>query len=206
MEKKKTPKSLTIMIPEGLVPLDLLRTVNDLAARHHLRVYLTTAQNLRLLDITEDNIAPVKEALEAAGARLKGPGRFPLPRVCVGREYCNLGVIDTFALSRRILRTFGGREKVKPKFKVAVAGCPASCSNVLTTDIGIKATRGGFDLYVGGKGGPQPRKGRRIGRGLSEDELMSMIEKVVDYHDKTTTRKQRMSKMITDPDFPFQEV
>ncbi len=42
--------------------------------------------------------------------------------------------------------------------------------------------------------------------GLSEDELMAMIEKVVDYHDKTTTRKQRMSKMITDPDFPFQEV
>jgi len=202
----KPPKSLTVMVPEGLVPAGLLQTVHELVAKYDLRLYLTTAQNLRLLNITEDNAGPVKEALAAAGAQLKGPGRFPLPRVCVGKEYCNLGVVDTFALSRKILRAFGGRENVKPKFKVAVAGCPASCSNVLTTDIGVKATRNGFDLYVGGKGGPNPRKGMRIGKGLDEEELLQMIAGVVDYHDRTTVKKQRMSKMIGNADFPFSEV
>ena len=202
----QVPKSLTVMLPEGILPPRLLSAVNNLVEQYGLALYLTTAQNLRLLNITEENVEPVKQALAEAGAQLKGPGRFPLPRLCVGKEYCNLGVVDTFGLSKKIRETFGGRKNVKPKFKVAVAGCPASCSNVLTTDIGVKATKSGFDLYVGGKGGPSPKKGIRIARGISEEELLEKIGELVEFHDRTTTRKQRMSKMVTDSGFPFSEV
>ena len=56
------------------------------------------------------------------------------------------------------------KRKTKAKFKIAVAGCTLCCSNPKTTDIGVVATREGYELFAGGKGGPYPKIGRRIGR------------------------------------------
>lgn len=199
-------KSLTILIPEGVVPNLILATVTDLVRRYHLGLYLSTAQNLRLLDIRDEDEDAIREALAAAGAELKGPGKFPLPKICVGGAYCNLGLIDTIALSRTILATFKGRGPVKPKFKIAIAGCPASCSDALLTDIGIKATRSGFDVHVGGKGGPFPKIGRRIAKGVDEAAVLAIIERLVAFHSEKTEKKQRFAKLLEEPDFPYPEV
>nr|MBF0220971.1 nitrite reductase [Desulfobulbaceae bacterium] len=199
-------KSMTILIPEGLVPLATLNAVNDLVEKYGLQVYLSTAQNLRILNFKDEDEEAIKKALASVGAVFKGPGKFPLPRVCVGENYCKLGVVDTFALSKKITAKFGGRTGVKPKFKIAVSGCPASCAGTHTTDIGVKATRSGYEIYVGGKGGAIPRTGRRIAKGADEFKVLEVIERVVDFHDQHTTKKQRMSKVIDLPDFPYPEV
>jgi sulfite reductase beta subunit-like hemoprotein len=197
---------LTIMLPGGIVPPGILARVSELADEYGFGVYLSTAQNLRLINIPEEHLEAVRSALADAGAVFKGPGRFPLARVCIGAVNCNLGIVDTIALARRIHERFGGREKVKPKFKIAVSGCPAACSGAMLTDIGIVATRSGFDLYAGGKGGPRPKTGRRIGRGMDEAALLDAIEALVDFHDRKTGKKQRFARLLDDPGFPFAEV
>lgn len=203
---KVQKKSITILIPEGLVPASILNTVNELVGKYGLQIYLSTAQNLRILNFKEEDEETIKNALLEVGAVFKGPGKFPLPKVCVGKNYCKLGIVDTFALSKTITAKFGGRTGVKPKFKIAVSGCPASCANSHSTDIGIKATRSGYEIYVGGKGGAVPRNGRRIAKGVDDSQVLEVIERVVDFHDKNTTKKQRMSKLIDLPDFPYPEV
>ena len=67
------------------------------------------------------------------------------------------------------------------------------------------ATKKGFDLFVGGKGGPNPKVGRRVLRNLSEEEVVDAVETLVEFHDKKTGKKQRMVKLIDDPEFPFPE-
>jgi NAD(P)H-nitrite reductase large subunit len=89
--------------------------------------------------------------------------------------------------------------------KIAVSACPLSCSGVLTTDIGVMATRAGFDVFAGGKGGPYPKVGRRIVRKAGEAEVLHVIEKLINFHDAHTTQKQRMYKLLDHPDFPFPE-
>lgn len=209
MQKEKESKeafgSLTILLPGGRLPAELLAAVNELAGRYGFSLYLSTAQNLRLTGIREQDLGPIREALAVHGAEFKGPGKFPLPKICVGKESCNLGLIDTFLLSDRILARFGSRANVKPKFKIAIAGCPASCSGALLTDIGIVATRSGFDIYVGGKGGAFPKVGRKILKGVAEEEVLAVIERLVDFHDAKTPTKQRMGKLLDDPEFPFPE-
>ena len=204
--KNQLKKSLTILTPAGLVSAVILNKVNDLVKRYELGVYLSTAQNIRLLDIKEQDEQAIKDELHGAGVSLKGPGKFPLPRVCVGSNYCNLGLVDTMALSDTILTKFADKGPFKPKFKIAVAGCPASCSNITMTDIGIKATSSGFDLYVGGKGGPKPTIGRRIGRGIDEERVIEVIAELVAFHDRKAGKKMRMSKLLNDPEFAFPEV
>lgn len=198
--------SLTILLPAGRLPLDIMAKGQELARQHSLEIYLSTAQNLRLVGVTEENAETIKEALAALGADFKAAGKFPLPRVCIGQEYCNLGVIDPEILSKNILDRFAKKEKTKAKFKIAVAGCTMCCSNVKTTDIGIMASRAGFEVFAGGKGGPYPRIGRRIARDADEEQVLEIVENLVNFHDRKTATKQRMYKLLGDADFPYPEV
>jgi len=205
-EAKSINKSLTILIPEGVVSAPILQTVAQLVGQYDLGLYLSTAQNLRLLDIRDEDEPAIRAALAGVGAELKGPGKFPKPKICVGESYCNLGLVDTMALSRKIRLTFKGKEPVKPKFKIAISACPASCSDALLADIGIKATRAGYEVYAGGKGGPFPKIGRRIAKGADDERVLAIIERLVAFHDEKTEKKQRFAKLMEEPDFPFPEV
>lgn len=203
-ENKKV--SLTVLLPAGRLPLEIMSEAYRLASEYNLRIYLSTLQNLRLTDVAEKNIEDIKAALSAAGADFKGAGKFPLPRVCIGKDHCNLGIVDTEALSDQILERFSYKAHTKAKIKIAVAGCTMCCSNIKTTDIGVMATRNGYEVFAGGKGGPFPKVGRRVGKKLVADQVLDIIENVVTFHDNKTEKKQRMSKLISDPDFPYPEV
>lgn len=195
--------NLTVLLPAGRVPLNLLDKVNGIAQKFGLEIYLSTAQNLRLMSIREQDLDEIKQELAETGAVFKGPGKFPLPKICVGKPHCNVGIIDTQTLSNRITEYFKDRKNVKPKFKIAVSGCTLSCSGALLADIGVVATRKGFDVYAGGKGGPRPTVGRKICSSINEDRVLEVIEQLVDFHDAKTGKKQRMVKLLNEPDFCF---
>jgi sulfite reductase beta subunit-like hemoprotein len=197
--------SLTILLPGGRLSLDIMETALAAAKKYHLGIYLSTLQNLRLLDVPESLLDEIKKPFADLGAEFKAPGKFPTPRVCVGRSHCKLGLIDTEALSRKILAHFAGREKTKGKLKIAIAACAMGCSGIGTSDIGIVATRNGYDIFVGGKGGTYPKISRRIRRDVNEDEVVETLDALIEFHDRKTATKQRMFKLLDDPDFPFSE-
>lgn len=203
MEEKQI--SITVLLPAGKLPLDIMDKARELARRFELGVYCSLMQNLRLTNVPESAVATVKEELAALGADFKGPGKFPLPRVCVGKDHCPLGLVDTKAMSDKIISRFAGREKTKAKFKIAISACPLSCSSPKATDIGLVATKKGYEVYVGGKGGPFPKVGRRIKREAGPKEALDIISELVDFHHQKTLSKQRMSKLLSDPEFPFAE-
>jgi len=196
---------LTILLPAGRLLLPVMAKANEVAQQYNLEVYLSTAQNLRLMGIKEEDVADIKAALAAVGAEFKAPGKFPVPRVCIGKRDCTMGVGDPERISRLILDKFGSRPMTKPKFKIAVAGCILSCAGVMTTDIGIVATRKGLDIYVGGKGGPHPNVARRIVRDTDEQTMLKVIGELVEFHDAHTPKKQRMFKLLEHPEFPYKD-
>ncbi len=202
MEQENT-ESLTVLCPSGLVEPDFFQAVGRIVSRYGLTTYLSTSQNLRLLEVRQEDREAIMEELAAVGARFKGHVKFPFPRVCVSRPHCRLGTFDTFGLSKKITQYFNGFEQIKPKLKIAISGCTVACSGPLTTDIGIVGTRKGLEVYVGGKLGAYPKVGRRIARGASEDQVLAIIEALVTYHYRKTKTKQRLAKYLDEPDFPY---
>ncbi len=199
-------QSIKLLLPAGRLPLDIMEAAQRLAKKHSCGIYLSTAQNLWLLDVPNTVADDVKQELAALGADFKAPGKFPLPRVCVGKGHCKLAVIDTEALSDKILDKFSRCRKTKAKFKIAISACTLCCSSAKTTDIGIIAHRKGYDFFVGGKGGPFPKIGRCIAKSCNEVEMLDMLSVLVDFHDLKTEKKQRMFKLLDDPEFPYSEV
>ena len=201
-KRKPTAPYITIALAAGRLAPAQFAAVNKVVQEYRLSTYLTTMQNIRLLDVPENKSAEIKEELIGAGVAIKGPGQFPMPRVCAGRPYCNLAQADPSQLSAAILKRLG-RTNVKPKFKIAIAACSANCSGAVLADIGVVAGRSGYDIYAGGKGGPQPRAGKRIMRRVAADEAVEVIEQLVAFHDHKTKKKKRFYKLLADPDFPF---
>lgn len=204
MDEKKM--SVTVLLPAGRLPLDIMDEIHSFARKYDLGLYCSTVQNIRILEVPESKVQEIKDALIPLGADFKGPGKFPLPRVCVGKPHCNLGLIDIESLNDAILVRHGARKNVKGKFKISLSGCPLGCSGVKTTDIAVVATKKGLELFAGGHGGPFPKLGRRYLRGATEEEIIDAIGVLVDFHDAKTSKKQRMYKLIDDTDFPFTEV
>ncbi len=197
-----TRTNITILLPAGRVPLDILQKSHELALKYKLGVYLSTLQNLRLTDVPEEAVSEIKETLGSLGAQFKAPGVFPLPRVCVGKPHCNLALIDTEALNARILDRFQEKTFTKPKLKLSIAACTVCCSGVKTSDIGIMATRNGYELFIGGKGGPFPKVGKRIMQNGTDEEVLEALEQLIDFHDHKTSKKQRMFKLLDDTNLP----
>jgi NAD(P)H-nitrite reductase large subunit len=202
-ENNQSWQSITVMLTAGRLSLPLLDTVAELMRDYPFELYLSTAQNLRLIKVREEDVAPIKSRLAGVGADFKAPGKFPVPKVCVGLSHCTTGIGDTERLSRLILERFGHRTGLKPKLKIAIAGCPLSCSGALLADIGVIATRQGWEIHAGGKGGPKPQVGRRIIRQAGEEQVVEVIGKLVDFHQLKTGTKQRLRKLLDDPEFPY---
>ena len=106
---------------------------------------------------------------------------------CTGTDFCNLALIDTktraMALARELLQKAGG---IRP-LTIRWSGCPASCGNHHTADIGLQGCKvkvngkivDGVHVSVGGRGGRDPRAATRILEDLPCDELPEVLERLV---------------------------
>jgi len=206
MSDESSGVSITVLLPAGRLPLDLMQAAHGLAEKHGFGIYLSLTQNIRLINVPESAVEAVKTDLAALGAEFKGPGKFPLPRICVGKPHCNLGLVDTEAMSRKIMDRFGSRPMTKAKFKISLTACPVGCAWTKNTDISILANRAGYVVYAGGKGGPFPQIARRIKQKATEEEVLEILDTLVEFHDRKTKTKQRMFKLLKDPEFPYPEV
>ena len=206
MSTSSTGVSITVLLPAGRLPIDLMKAIQDQAEKHDFGIYCSLSQNIRLINVPEAIASKVKDELALLGATFKAPGQFPLPRTCIGKPHCSFGLVDTEKLNNKLLACFEGRKKTKAKFRIAIAGCTVGCPWTKNTDISIMASRVGYSVYAGGKGGMVPRSGIRIIKKATEQEVLDIVQKLVDFHDLKTKNKQRMSKLMNDPDFPFSEV
>lgn len=195
--------NITILLPEGRLPLEVLDKVRDLAREHGLTLYLTNEQNLRLLQVPQEKTEGIKQELVSLGVDLKGPGKLPLPRVCVGRDNCDLGRMDPARLSRRIVERLSQGAEVKPKLKMGISACTMACSGATIKDMGVVASKNGYSLYVGGKGGVSPQPGRRVLKEAGEEDILQAMQEIFCFHQERTPKKQRMAKLIDEPDFPY---
>jgi len=106
---------------------------------------------------------------------------------CTGTDFCNLALIDTKTRAVALAKEFEARFGTTRPLAVRWSGCPASCANHHTADIGLQGCKvkvngtivDGVHVFVGGRGGADPRPGVRILEDLPCDELPEVLERLV---------------------------
>jgi ferredoxin-nitrite reductase len=111
---------------------------------------------------------------------------------CTGRQFCNIAVSETkghaFGLMDR-LRAQGVR---LAGIKINMSGCPSSCAQTYTGDIGLKGVRvrrkggtcDGFDVFVGGGAHGPVELGLLYRKGVDLDQLPGLIAELVRTYDR----------------------
>jgi sulfite reductase beta subunit-like hemoprotein/nitrite reductase/ring-hydroxylating ferredoxin subunit len=106
---------------------------------------------------------------------------------CTGKQFCNIAVTETKAHALQLIEQLRQRSLELHGIRIHMSGCPSSCANHHTADIGLKGvrvkrllgTREGFDVFLGGGvgGGLHLALPHRLG--VDVDQLPNLVDEVV---------------------------
>ncbi len=183
-----------LVVPGGRVTATQLAELAHLADTYGSgEVRFTTEQNLLIPNVTDTALRellaePLLHELPYAPPEvLRGLV------VCTGIDFCDLALVDTKARAIPMTRALAAKlADRKDPLRIAWSGCPASCANHQSADIGFEGTKvridgtvvEAVDVWVGGRGGPRPCAGQRIMENVPMTEVPSVLEHLARFFPK----------------------
>ncbi|MFO0970649.1 MAG: nitrite/sulfite reductase [Gemmataceae bacterium] len=139
-EQKQTGYgAVTVLVPQGNMTSDQMRGLAKLAEDSGdgmLRV--TIDQNLVLAYIPLANLPRVYSALKVLGLALAGASQIDDIVTCPGAYSCNLALTKTMNLGAALVQAVSNHpDKAVRKLHIHSSGCPNSCGQHWTGDIGF---------------------------------------------------------------------
>ena len=154
------------------------------------RIRLTPHQKVLVLDVPEDTVDGLIEAVQPLGLHAK-PSPFRRSTIaCTGIEFCKLAFVETKGLAARVIDDMEDRladVEIPTPISLHINGCPNSCARIQTADIGLKGQYIGeeyvFQVHLGGGLASTDREEGGLGRtvrGLkvTADDLSDYVERV----------------------------
>lgn len=134
-----------IITTNGKVTTDFIRNVAEAADKFGSgQIAFTSRMTVEIQGIPYGKSDDFLSFLNERGIESGGTGPKVRPVVSCKGTTCQYGLIDTFALSEEIHKTFykGYRSvKLPHKFKIAVGGCPNNCVKPDINDLGVIGQR-----------------------------------------------------------------
>ncbi|AMW13621.1 sulfite reductase [Streptomyces qaidamensis] len=175
----------------GRVDGATITKIADLAEAHGSgRVRTTVEQKMIVLDVEENQVESLVEALEALDLTARPSSFRRGTMACTGIEFCKLAIVET---KQRGAQLIDELERRLPDFDepltINLNGCPNACARIQVADIGLKGQlmlddRGeqveGYQVHLGGALGLEAGFGRKV-RGLkvTSEELPDYVERVL---------------------------
>ncbi|MBW1600667.1 nitrite/sulfite reductase [Streptomyces sp. JJ66] len=190
----------------GRVDGATLTKIADLAEAHgSQRVRTTVEQKMLVLDVPEEQVAPLREGLAALDLTTE-PSPFRRGTMaCTGIEFCKLAIVETKGRGAALIDEL---ERRLPDFEEPVTinlnGCPNSCARIQVADIGLKGQLvldedgnqvEGYQVHLGGSLGLEPGFGRKV-RGLKVTAagLPDYVERVLRNFSEQRTEGERFAQ------------
>lgn len=196
LSQHKTPGYAIVNI--SLKPLDRapgdisagqMRTVADLADLYSFGEIRTThEQNMVLPHVKLADLYAVYTGLKADSLASANIGLISDIICCPGMDYCALATARSIPISQQIAERFADpiRQKAIGEMKIKISGCINACGHHHVGHIGILGLeKAGVEFYqvkLGGDGSENAALGDITGPGLSQDELVDGIERMVDFY------------------------
>jgi sulfite reductase (ferredoxin) len=181
----------------GRVSGTTLAALADVAEAHGSgRVRTTPYQKLVVLDVPEDRVESLVEALRAIGLEARPSSWRRSTMACTGIEFCKLAIVETKARAAQLVTELEKRlADLDVDISVNVNGCPNACARTQVADIGLKgqlvpgpggALVEGFQVHLGG--GLSMAAGQRPGFGRKLRGLKTTAEDLVEYVERLSRR------------------
>ncbi|MCE9501932.1 MAG: nitrite reductase large subunit NirB, partial [Leptospira sp.] len=184
-------------IPGGEITPEKVIAIGEIGKKYGLYCKITGGQRIDLLGARLDQLPAIwKDLLEQGFESGHAYGKaMRTVKSCVGSTWCRYGVQDSTSFAIRIEERYRGI-RAPHKLKSAVSGCIRECAEARGKDFGIIATEKGWNLYVGGNGGVNPKHAILLAEDLDEATTLKYIDRFMMFYIKTADRLMRTSTWL----------
>ncbi|MEV0599647.1 nitrite reductase large subunit NirB [Streptomyces sp. NPDC050315] len=189
--------SIVPRIPGGEITPEKLIVIGEVARDFGLYTKITGGQRIDMFGARVDQLPRIWARLVDAGFESGHAYGKALRTVksCVGQTWCRYGVQDSVRMAIDLELRYRGLRSPH-KLKSAVSGCARECAEARGKDFGVIATSNGWNLYVGGNGGADPRHADLLAQDLSDAELIRLIDRFLMFYIRTADRLERTSAWL----------
>ncbi len=197
LQRDKETYAIVPRIPMGILTPEILEKLARIARTYHVRIMkITSGQRIALVGFKADQIEEVWKELDIEVGPAEGLCVHYV-QSCPGTETCKFGQGDSLGLAAKIEKMFVGREETVPaKTKFGISGCMLNCAESYLRDFGAFATPKGWTVVVGGNSGGRPRIGDVIAEHLSDEAVLSLLQRCLAYYSKNAKPRERMPRFI----------
>ncbi len=157
----------------GRVDGATLTRLADIAESHgSRRVRTTPYQKLLVLDVEQDRVESIVDALDAIGLSARPSNWRRSTMACTGIEFCKLAIVETKQRAADLVSELEQRfPDLDTPITVNVNGCPNACARTQVADIGLKGMLvldgdgrqvEGYQVHLGGGLGLNPQFGKKL--------------------------------------------
>ncbi|MEA2460228.1 MAG: hypothetical protein QOH90_405 [Actinomycetota bacterium] len=204
---------LRIRIPGGRLTSEQLRTIGEISIRYGRDVAdVTDRQNVQLHWIRIEDVPKIWDAVEAVGlSTCEACG--DTPRNMIGCPLAGVDrdeILDATPLMMELHRRYVGDphfSNLPRKYKTSISGCAQQCAQHEINDISYVGTRdaegrAGFDMWVGGGLGPNPKFAQRLGAFVLPERVPEVWEGMTslfrDYGYRKARNYARLKFLVAD--------
>jgi NAD(P)H-nitrite reductase large subunit len=196
LQRDKETYAIAPHIPGGIITdFSVLRKIADTAEKFGLQaVKLTSAGRFALVGIRAEDVDQVWQELGLSPGAAVGLCVRSI-KICPGTTFCRLGTQDAVGIGLKLDAKYHGYT-LPYKFKIGVSGCPNNCSESSIKDLGLVGAAKGWRLLAGGfASGLKPRLADVIATGLSDEEALAAIDRVLEWY-KQVGKAKRLGRVM----------
>ena len=184
--------SVVPRIPGGEITPEGLIEIGKVASDFGLYTKITGGQRIDMFGARLEQLPAIWQRLVDAGFESGHAYGKSLRTVksCVGSTWCRFGVQDSVAMAIALELRYRGLRSPH-KIKLGVSGCARECAEARGKDVGVIATENGWNVYVGGNGGFDPRHAQLFVEDVDTETVFRVIDRYLMFYIRTADRLQR---------------
>lgn len=189
--------SIVPRVAGGEITPEKLIVLGQVAKKYNLYSKITGGQRIDLFGAEKYDLPAIwKELVDAGFESGHAYGKsLRTVKSCVGSTWCRFGVQDSVAFAIFLEDRYKG-VRSPHKIKGGVSGCTRECAEARGKDFGLIATEKGYNVYVCGNGGTNPKHAVLLAPDVPQDLCITYLDRFLMYYIRTADRLQRTSKWL----------
>lgn len=184
--------SVVPRVPGGEITPDKLITLGQIAKKYDLYTKVTGGVRIDLFGATLNQLPLIWKELIAHGFESGHAYGKSLRTVktCVGSTWCRYGMAESVSFGIELENRYRGI-RAPHKIKGGVSGCIRECAEARGKDFGLIAVEGGWNLYLGGNGGANPRHAELFAEQIDNETVVKYLDRYLMFYMRTAKPLQR---------------
>ncbi len=178
--------SIVPRVPGGEITPDKLIAMGSIAKKYDLYTKITGGQRIDMFGAQLNQLPDIwKELIDAGFESGHAYGKaLRTVKSCVGSTWCRYGMDESVSFAIELENRYKGIRSPH-KFKGGVSGCIRECAEARCKDFGVIATESGWNLYICGNGGANPKHAQLLGENIDNETCLKYLDRFLMFYIKT---------------------